>query len=97
MAHRVSALAQADLDQIWDYLFTESGSTEIARRQILAIVERFILLSDHPHLGRPREDLRPGLRSFPVGDYVVVYSVKERDVMILRVVHGRRDMEELFG
>lgn len=36
-------------------------------------------------------------RSFPVGEYVIVYCVDGRDVLILRVVHGRRDLEALFG
>jgi len=37
-----------------------------------------------------------GTRSFPVGDYVIVYWVEEPDVFILRVVHGGRDLETLF-
>ncbi|MGZ4836430.1 MAG: type II toxin-antitoxin system RelE/ParE family toxin [Terriglobales bacterium] len=44
-------------------------------------------------MGRVRdEDLGSGERSFPVGEYVIVYSVKGGDVLILRVVHGRRDL-----
>jgi plasmid stabilization system protein ParE len=32
------------------------------------------------------------------GEYVIVYIVKEsNDVLILRVLHGRRDVEALFG
>ena len=32
------------------------------------------LLASYPNLGRARdEDLRPGLRSFPVGEYVIIY------------------------
>jgi len=37
------------------------------------------------------------MRSFTVGEYVIVYAVEGDDVFILRVVHGRRDIEELFG
>jgi toxin ParE1/3/4 len=54
-------------------------------------------LSRPPHIGRRRDDdLRPGLRSFSVGDYVVIYGVENNDVLILHVVHGRRDIEALF-
>jgi hypothetical protein len=38
-----------------------------------------------------------GFRSFPVEEYLVVYCIEDRDVLILRVVHGRRDLEALFG
>ncbi len=52
----------------------------------------------HPYIGRARdEDFGVGSRSFPVGDYVIVYRVEGEDVLILRVAHGRRDIEALFG
>jgi plasmid stabilization system protein ParE len=31
-----------------------------------------------------------------VGEYVIVYCIENEDVLILRVVHGRRDLESLF-
>jgi plasmid stabilization system protein ParE len=31
-----------------------------------------------------------------VGEYVIVYWVEGDDVLILRVVHGKRDLEALF-
>ena len=39
----------------------------------------------------------PGSRSFALGDYVIVYCVEADDVLILRVAHGQRDLEALFG
>jgi toxin ParE1/3/4 len=52
----------------------------------------------HPNLGRARdEDLRPGLRSFPVGEYVILYRIEDEDVVILRVLRGSRNMAALFG
>jgi plasmid stabilization system protein ParE len=51
----------------------------------------------YPHLGRRRdEDLRPGLRSFPVGEYAIIYRVETEDVLILHVIHGSRDIEGLY-
>jgi len=98
MAHHVPPQASTDLDNIWYYVAKESGSIEIADQLIDSITERFFLLAVHPYLGRPRDDdLGIGLRSFPVGEYVIVYLVEDKDVLILRVVHGRRDLDELFG
>ncbi len=62
----------------------------------MALTERFHLLSRYPLLGRHREDLG-GRRSFAVGDYVILYRVDDGDVAILRVIHGRRDIDGLIG
>jgi toxin ParE1/3/4 len=100
MAHQVAPQASADLDNIWYYVANDSGSSEIADQVIDSITARLFLLGGQPYLGRPRDDdFGIGLRSFPVGEYVIVYLVEDedKDVLILRVVHGRRDMEELFG
>lgn len=97
MAHRLSSQAEADLDDIWYYTATQSNSIKIADRLIDSISERFLLLADYPHIGRRRdEDLRPGLRSFPVGAYVIFYRLEGTEVLILRVVRGSRDLEALF-
>jgi toxin ParE1/3/4 len=97
MAHRVAPQAEAELDDIWYYVAKKSGSIEIADRLIDSITERFYLLACYPHIGRHRdEDLRPGLRSFPVGEYVIIYRVEEDDVLILHVFRGSRDIETLL-
>jgi toxin ParE1/3/4 len=97
MAHCVAPEAEADLDNIWYYVAKESGSIEIADRLIDSISARFYLLAAHPHLGRRRdEDLRPGLRSFPVGEYVIIYRLEEEDALILHVLRGSRNIESLL-
>jgi toxin ParE1/3/4 len=97
MASRLAREAEADLDAIWYYIATESHSIEIADRAIDSITDRIFLLASHPHLGRRRdEDLAPGVRSFPVGGYVIIYRVEAGDVLILRVIRGSRDIEALF-
>jgi toxin ParE1/3/4 len=76
----------------------ESGSIEIADRLVDSITDRFFILSGFPYIGRPRdEDFGVGHRSVAVGEYVIVYCLEAGDVLILRVAHGRRDIEALFG
>jgi toxin ParE1/3/4 len=97
MAHRLAPAAEAGLEDIWYYIAKESQSFEIADRVVDSITDRFFLLANHPHIGRRRdEDLRPGLRSFPVGEYVIIYRVEDDGVLILYVVRGSRDIEALF-
>jgi len=98
MAHRVAPRAERDLDDIWHYVANESGSIEIANRLIDSITDQFFFLAGFPYLGRSRdEDFGVGYRSFAVGEYVIVYCLDAEDVLILRVTHGRRDIEALFG
>ncbi len=98
MAHRVAQCAEADLDDIWLHVAKESSSIETADRLIDTITDRFSTLARFPFIGRSREeDFGPGYRSLPVGEYVIVYCVENEDVLVLRVVHGRRQLEVLFG
>jgi len=97
MTHRLASEAEFDLDDIWYYIATESGSIKIADRLIASITERFFLLATNPHLGRSREeDLRHGLRSFPVGKYIIIYRIESDAVLIQRVLRGSRNIEALF-
>ena len=49
-------------------------------------------------MGRTRDELRHGLRSFPADDYAIVYRIEEHDVvLILHVLHGSRDIVALLG
>jgi toxin ParE1/3/4 len=97
MAHLIAPRAEADLDGIWLYVAKECGSMDVATRLVDSITDRFCFLANFPHAGRSRDrDFGDGTRSFPVGEYVIVYCVEGEDVFILRVVHGRRDFESLF-
>jgi toxin ParE1/3/4 len=97
MPHRLAPRAETDLDEIWYYVAKESGSVEIANRLIDTLTDRFFILAGFPHVGRARDDdFGPGCRSLAVGEYVIVYCVENEEVLILRVVHGRRDLGALF-
>jgi toxin ParE1/3/4 len=97
MAHRRALEADFDLDDIWYYVAKNSGSMDVADRLINSITDRFYLLAKYPQMGRARDDLRAGLRSFPVGEYVLIYRIEEGDAVILRVLHGSRNIHALFG
>src|SRR5579872_5226114 len=98
MAHRIASQVETDLDYIWLYVAKESGSVEIAERLIDTIADRFLVIGDFPRIGRSRqEDFGPGYRSLAAGEYVIVYCIEGNDALILRVLHGRRDLDTLFG
>jgi toxin ParE1/3/4 len=96
MGHRLAPQAKADLEDLAYYVFVESRSLDIADRLIESMSERFLLLGRHPRAGRRRDDLRPGLRTFPIGDYLVLYRVEDDDVLIQRVVRASRNLAALL-
>ena len=56
------------------------------------------LLADNPAMGRRRDDLAAGLRSFPDGKYLIIYRAMRgvEGVEIVRIVLGARDLASLF-
>jgi toxin ParE1/3/4 len=66
MAHQRTPGADSDLDEIWYYIAKEGGNPDRAERFIASITERFYLVSANPFIGRSRDDLCPGLRTFPL-------------------------------
>ena len=61
------------------------------------IDEKFQNLSRQPGLGRRREELVAGLRSFPVGRYVIFYLQVQDCLQIVRILHGARDVDAVFA
>ena len=59
-------------------------------RLIDVVVDRFNLLAEQPAVGRVRSEFGVDVRSFVVERYVIYYRV-DGDVLIARVLHGRRD------
>jgi toxin ParE1/3/4 len=94
MTYRLSKRARDDTRSIWRHIADDNEPA--ADRFVDLLVRHFRLLGDNPHAGRRRDELRPGYRSFPVGEYLILYRIAQPGVHIMHVVHGRRDLEALF-
>jgi toxin ParE1/3/4 len=93
---RVSGPAERDLDDIWLYVATTSQSPTTADKVVDSITDTFVLFSRNPGIGANRDEVDPGVRGFPVGQYVVYYRETPRSVVISRVIHGMRDQRAAF-
>lgn len=89
-----TAQAEGDLFDIWSYIARDSPAA--ADRLLDRLDNRSRLLADEPDLGTQREDLGPGLRSFPVGSYLIIYRQQHESVEVVRYLHGRRDIRRLL-
>lgn len=88
-------LALADIDEIAGYVAAQDP--QAAARLIARIKERAISLAERPGLGRPREELAPKLRSVAIASYALFYRPLDDGIEVARVLHGRRDIDAVFG
>jgi len=87
--------ARSDLIEIWQYIADDSP--EDADRFLDTLEEKMGLLGDNPEMGKRREELAEGLRSFPVGNYMIYYRPHDRKegVVVVRVLNATRNITEL--
>lgn len=87
-------MAEDDLAAIW--AFIAADNVPAAERHVNKIRSAAAKLAEFPGLGPARDDLAPGLRTFPVGNYLIGYRIVGDTLEVLRVVHGMRKLEGLF-
>lgn len=88
--------ARADLSEIRNYYMQVAGR-HTADRIVREIGEACRLLEDHPFAGRARNEVRPGLRSIAAHPHAIFYRVNNDVAEIVRVLDGRRDLDEIFS
>ena len=93
---RRTGLAESDLLAIWDYVAADNPAA--ADRLIRAFEELLQKTADFPELGRPADEIRPGLRILTRNRYLLLYRplASERVIELVRVVHSARDWPTLF-
>jgi toxin ParE1/3/4 len=74
MSYDLTQRAHCDLEEVDDYL--SRRNVKAARDFIVQAVETFELLASHPEIGRRRPELKTGVRSFPLGNYIVIQRRK---------------------
>ena len=71
MTFRLSPEAEADIAAIAEYVAEDNPAA--AGRLVDRLLEQCRRLGEFPKLGASRDDVRPGLRLFPVGNYLLLY------------------------
>jgi toxin ParE1/3/4 len=97
----ISPAAESDLEEIWAAIAAEKPSA--ASRLLRKIAAQIDRLATHPRLGPRRPDIRPEARMLIVSPYLILFETHPdtdegpvREVEIIRVVDGRRDLAQLF-
>ena len=88
----VSLRARSDILDIHSYLSKRSHVA--ADRMLARFSQRFDELREFPFLGPDRSELRASLRGLLMDGYIAFYIVEPDRIVIVRVVDGRRDIEQ---
>lgn len=91
---RFSADANSDIEAISNYIFALNPIA--AHRFLDALDAACELLAEHPLIGRQRPTLAQGVRSFPIGNYLIFYMSAADGIDVARVIYGGRDLPEEF-
>jgi toxin ParE1/3/4 len=90
----IAAQARTALREIREYV---SAMTRSRAASSLATAACYKETCRAPGLGRDRShDLRHGLFSFPVGQYVIFYRIHREGIVIVNVIHGSRNLPRLI-
>jgi toxin ParE1/3/4 len=102
--HTVTQRPRARLDLLEQFVyFGEQSDVELAERYFAAVDATCLLLVKHPQMGRLCDSgiaRLDGLRRSPVNGfakYLIFYIPREGGIDVVRVLHGARDIDNLFA
>jgi toxin ParE1/3/4 len=86
--------ALADLEAIADFIARDKPARAVSLiDELMAVCTR---IGEQPQAFRRRDDLAKGLRQAVHGRYLVLFTVDQKGVVIERVIHGARRLEDLI-
>ena len=93
---RLTVEAQDDLRDLLQYSLQTWGREQ---RNIdkAAIQWRLRDLTAYPDLDRMRDEFFPGCRSLPVEQHVAYYVATETEILVVRILHAKRDAAGLIN
>ena len=89
----LSPLAQADMDEIWDYTDERWGIVQ-AKQYVRELQRAIETVARDPRRGRACDDIRPGYRKFPAGAHIIFFLPLGDRVQIVRILHQRMDFDQ---
>lgn len=96
MTYRTTVEADRDIIEIYVLGAQQFGVAQ-SERYVDELFDTFELLAENPQMARERRELNPPMRLHPYHAHLIAYLVRDGDILIVRVLHGRQDWQGLFG
>ncbi|MBF2057367.1 MAG: type II toxin-antitoxin system RelE/ParE family toxin [Cyanobacterium sp. T60_A2020_053] len=93
--YQFSEDAVKDINEICDYIAKENPTS--ASNLFDAVRQKCKLVANFPKMGKSYEQIRPNLKGFFVGDYIIFYYAYDDGIFILRIISGYRNLDILFN
>ena len=93
---RTTLRADEDIFEIYAHGARLFGEAQ-ADRYLSGLLLAFDFIVENPFAIRERHEFTPPVRMHFYGAHVIVYVVREADVLIVRVLHGRQDWRRHLG
>jgi len=88
-----SVAADNDLIEIYQYTFETYGKAK-AESYFAELIDAMVIISESPYIYRERTEFVSPVRIARAGQHLVVYSIEENFVLVLRVLHSSMEIEE---
>lgn len=93
----VAPAGRDDLVEIWEYYALTIGDVDVADRISGELSSACEDLAKTPGMGHYRNDLvAEPLRFWRVREYLIIYRSEKNPIEIVRVLHGKRDVQALL-
>ena len=91
-AYQLSEEAQNDLKEISRYTRENWGNKQV-KYYLVELAAGFENLARSPKLGKARDEIEKGIRSFPVARHIIFYRTGTECIEIARVLHASMDIK----
>jgi toxin ParE1/3/4 len=89
-----SSEARRDLAEITLYIAQDNPAA--AERWLESVDRLLALLARNPRMGEAVDSLMPGMRRYIHGRYLLFYKPQPDGILLYRVLHGARKIEDLL-
>ena len=103
MSFEIRKKPQAERDIEECFVFIGEDNLDIAVHFLVAVEDTIETISKNPSLGKPREFKDSKIQNLRMSlvkgfhKYQIYYTIKDEIIEIVRVLHGARDLNDIFG
>jgi len=93
--YNLTVQAEEDIKEIWHYSVDRWGE-ELAEKYSEQLEHRFEWLVENTHLGKERDEVKEGYKSYFQGKHTIFYRITSVGIEVIGIPHQSEDIERHF-